>query len=138
MNKKGGKMDSQITVLPKDQKQVVAKTMLDLNVSAKNIADILGVHRATVYRYSDKPTKPELQQFATELKTLMSVKQQTLLAKVIKRMEDIIDDKGDDSFDLRSLSAVFLTLKKTTQSLVDIKNEEASHRLLDKYRPAEI
>ena len=127
-----------MTVLPKDQKQIVAKTMLDLNVSAKNIADILGVHRATVYRYSDKPTKPELRQFATELKTLMSVKQQTLLAKVIKRIEEVIDDKKDDSFDLKSLSAVFLTLKRSTESIVDIKNQEESHRLADKYRPVEI
>jgi predicted DNA-binding protein YlxM (UPF0122 family) len=116
-------MDSQnnTAILPKDTKQVVAKTMLSLDISASEIADTLGIHRSSVYRYSDKPTPDDLRHFETELTVLMSIKQKQVLAKIIKQMERIIDDKEADSVSLKALATAYLVLKKTTGHLEDIE-----------------
>jgi len=57
-------------VLSQPEKQVMAKTLLDLNYSASEIASILGLYRATVYRYREKPVPSGLLKFPPRIKNL--------------------------------------------------------------------
>lgn len=77
--------------VPKEQKQVLAKSLLDLNYSATKIAEILRIGRATVYRYAETPTPDDLRQFETELRTMIYAKQAEILAKVLMSIEDSLD-----------------------------------------------
>jgi len=94
--------------LTKEQARTFAKTAFDLNLPAKEIADLLGVHRSTVYRYSEQPTSEEMQQFATEIKQLINVKRYVALAKLLKKIEKLSD--GSDG--IRDVSYAFDTLNK--------------------------
>jgi predicted transcriptional regulator len=107
--------------LTKDQKQVVAKTLFDLNVSAQEVADTLGVNRSTVYRYSEKPVPAELRQFATEMKVIFSLKQQQIMAKILKNIEEVIGSTDD----IRGLVGAYEVLKRHTQSVYEIKRQAA-------------
>lgn len=106
--------------LTKQQSYIIAQVMLDLNYSATEIAKELGISRATVYRYGEKPVPEELRQFATEIKTLFAIKQQQLLAKIIKNIEEMVD-KTDD---IRTLIVAFEVIKKHTPSLYEIHKEK--------------
>ncbi len=110
----------EVEVLPKDKKLVVAKVMLDLNYSATEIARVLKVNRATVYRYGEKFLPEDLRQFATEIETLFSVKQLQLLAKIIKNIEDLVDQTDD----LKALISAYELLKRHTPSLYEIYKEK--------------
>ena len=103
-------------IIPKDQKKAIAKTLLDLNCSATEIAELLNIDRSTVYRYSQQPTSEELQQFATEIKTIFAIKQFKLIAKILKRMDALVDR----SFDLKALINAFNVVKSHTQSIYEI------------------
>jgi predicted transcriptional regulator len=103
-------------IIPKDQKKMLAKTLLDLNCSATEISELLNIDRSTVYRYSQQPTSEELQQFATEIKTIFAVKQFKLIAKILKRMDALVER----SFDLKALTNAFNIIKSQTQSIYDI------------------
>jgi len=109
--------------MPKDKKQAVAKTLLDLNYSATEIAEILGIHRTTVYRYAEKPLNDDLLQFSTEIQTLFTMKQYQLMAKILKNIEEIVD-KTDD---LRAMIVTYQVLKQHTPTLYQIKSDE-EHR----------
>lgn len=107
-------------ILPKDQKQAVAKALLDLNYSALEIAETLGIHRATVYRYRDKPLPEDLRQFATEIKALFAAKQQQVLAKILKKIEDLVEWADD----IKTLIVAFEAIKRHTDNLYDIDKEK--------------
>jgi len=107
-------------LLPKDKKQAVAKALLDLNYSAMEIAETLGIHRATVYRYKDKPLPPDLRQFATEIKTMFAIKQQVILAKILKNIEELADQTDD----IRGLVVAFEAIKRHTPTLYEISKEQ--------------
>jgi predicted transcriptional regulator len=110
-----------LTILNKDQKQVVAKSLMDLNYSATEISRLLDIDRTTVYRYSKEPTPEDLQQFATEFKTSLMMKQHLILAKIIRRIDQLVDR----TFDLKGLLKAYEIIKPHTQSLYDIhKNAE--------------
>jgi len=94
---------------PKEQRKIIAKTLLDLNYSATEIAQLLSIDRSTVYRYSKQPVKAELQQYATEIRMIFSAKQHQMLAKILKRMEVLIKK----TYDLRALIAAFNMLKRS-------------------------
>jgi predicted transcriptional regulator len=94
--------------LTKEQVKTFAKTALDLNLPAKEIAKLLGIHRSTVYRYSDQPTPEELQQFATEIKQLVNVKRYVTLAKLLRKIESLSDSPEN----IRDISYAFDTLNK--------------------------
>lgn len=81
--------------LTKDQKQIIAKVGLDLNISAQKIANVLGVDRSTIYRYSEKATPEEMQQFETEIETYMNLRKQEILAKALIKIEKLIDEEWD-------------------------------------------
>jgi predicted transcriptional regulator len=108
--------------LSQPEKQVMAKTLLDLNFSATEIAETLGIHRATVYRYSDKPIPADLLQFATEIKVLLTLKQQGIVAKILKRIDILVER----SLDLRTLIVAFEVIKKHTGSLYDIEKQKST------------
>jgi len=116
-------------LLPKDQKQVVAKTLLDLNYSATEIAEILGIHRATVYRYKNKPIPEELRQFATEIKTMFTIKQQAILAKILKNIDELVDQTDD----IKALIAAFEVIKRHTPSLYEIRKEEENQEKQERW-----
>jgi predicted transcriptional regulator len=110
-----------LSIVGKDQKKVVAKALMDLNYSATEISDLLQIDRSTVYRYSKQPTPEELQQFATEIKTILNMKQYQIIAKVLKRIEFLVEK----SLDLRTLINAYSVIKSHTQSIYDIhKNSE--------------
>ncbi len=119
--------NSTIVFLPKDKKQVFAKTLLDLNYSASKIAETLGIHRATVYRYKNKPLPEDLRQFATEIKTMFTIKQQIILAKILKNIEEL----ADQTTDIRGLVSAFETIKRHTPSLYEIQKEKNSQEKWD-------
>ncbi len=120
-----------MALLPKDRKQVIAKTLLDLNYSASEIAGTLGIHRATVYRYRDKPLPKDLRQFATEIKTLFTIKQHQVLAKILKNIEELADQTDD----IRALVVAFEVIKKHTKTLYEIDKEK---RWQDKWEKSDI
>lgn len=101
--------------LSKDQKVVIAQVMLDLNYSASKIAEELKVDRSTVYRYGEKTLPEDLRQYATEIKTLFALKQQQLLAEILKSIEVKIRFS-----DLKSLIHAYEVLKVHTPTLNDI------------------
>lgn len=103
-------------IIPKDQKKMLAKTLLDLNCSATEISELLNIDRSTVYRYSQQPTSEELQQFATEIKTIFAMKQFQIIAKILKRLDFLVEK----SLDLRTLINAFNVVKTHTQSIYDI------------------
>lgn len=113
--------------LPVDKKQAMAKALMDLNFSATEIAETLGIHRVTVYRYAAKPVNGDLLQFATEIKTLFALKQNQLVAKILEKISEIIE-KTDD---IRGLILAYQVLKQHTPSLYEIKKEHDEHELLD-------
>jgi transposase len=123
LTKRKEQMDTEL--LPKDKKQAVAKALLDLNYAATEIAGILGVHRATIYRYKDKPLPEDLQQFATETKSLFSVKQQQILAKILKNIEILADQTND----IRALIIAFEVIKRHTSSLYDVDREDRNRKM---------
>ena len=102
-----------IETLPKEQKQVLAKVGLDLNISAQKIADVLGVHRTTVYRYAERPTPSDLRQFATEIRSMIFVKQQEVLADLLSKISTEIKD----TYDVRSLAFTYGVISKNQQEL---------------------
>jgi predicted transcriptional regulator len=102
--------------LSQPQKYVLAKVMLDLNFSASVIAEELGINRSTVYRYNDKPIAEDLQQYATEIKALFSIKQSQILSKILKKIETVTEKTED----LRALVSAFESIKKHTPSLYEI------------------
>lgn len=108
-----------IELIPKEQKEVVAKTLLDLNYSATQIARLLDIDRSTVYRYSKKPIKAELQQYATEIRMIFSVKQHQILAKILKRIDSLVEK----NFNLNALISVYKVLNGRTESLFDIHKD---------------
>lgn len=114
--------------LTKDQKVVIAQVMLDLNYSASKIAEELKVDRSTVYRYGERTLPEDLRQYATEIKTLFALKQQQLLAELLKSIE--VKMKFAD---LKSLIHAFEVLKVHTPSLYqihkDLKHEEKWDKL---------
>jgi len=114
-------------ILSKDKKQVVAKVMFDLNYSASEIAKELKIDRSTVYRYSEKPLPEELRQFATEIKTLFAIKQQQILAKILKNIEELADQTDD----MRALIVAFEVLKKHTPSLYEIHKNQKQQEKMD-------
>ena len=116
-------------LIPKNQKQVVAKTLLDLNCSATEIAKILGIHRATVYRYKNKPIPEELRQFATEIKTMFAIKQQAILAKILKNIEELVNQTDD----IKDLIAAFEVIKRHTPSLYEIRKEEENQEKQERW-----
>jgi len=109
-----------IDSLPRDKKQAVVKALLDLNYSASEIAETLGIHRATVYRYKDKPPPEDLRQFATEIKTMFAIKQQVILAKILKNIEELADQTDD----IRGLVVAFEAIKRHTLTLYEISKEQ--------------
>lgn len=108
------------SILPKYQKRAAIIALLDLNYSASEIAETLGIHRATVYRYKNKPLPEDLRQFATEIKTMFAIKQQIILAKILKNIEEL----ADQTTDIRGLVNAFEVIKRHTPSLYDIRKEE--------------
>ena len=115
----------------KDQRKVVAKTLLDLNYSAIEISRLLEIDRSTVYRYSKQPTPEELQQFATELKTIMSMKQHQILAKILRRIDQMVDK----TLDFKGLIKAYEIVKRHTQSLYDIQSNSEREKRWKKYFP---
>lgn len=94
--------------MTKKEKLVIAKVALGLNVPAAEIAKILGIHRATVYRYSDKNTPEDLQQFATEIATFLKIKQAKVVAVILRQLEKVAC-KSDN---LKDLTNSFEVLNK--------------------------
>jgi predicted DNA-binding protein YlxM (UPF0122 family) len=111
-----------IETLPKSQKVVVAQVMLDLDYSATEIAKELKIDRSTVYRYGEKELPEDLRQFATEIKSLFSIKQTQIIAKILKYIEDSLE-----TADLKSLIQAYEVIKRHTQSLYDL-NKEFRHQ----------
>ena len=109
----------EISQLPKDQKKAVARAMLDLNYSTSEIANTLGVHRATVYRYGEQLLPEDLRQFATDIKILFSIKQHQIIAKILKRIEFAVDRTTD----IRGLVTAFEAIKRHTATLYEIQKE---------------
>ncbi|HJX59227.1 MAG TPA: hypothetical protein VJ481_01560 [Patescibacteria group bacterium] len=107
-----------IDLVSKEQKKVIAKTLLDLNYSAIEIAEFLGINRSTVYRYGEQPTSKEMQHFATEIKTIFTVKQYRIIAKILARMEVLVER----TFDLKGLIKAFNSLGKSIQTSRDINS----------------
>lgn len=122
-------MDDQL--ISKDQKKIIAKTMLDLNYSATEIAELLNIDRSTVYRYSKEPTGDDLQQYATEIKTIFAVKQFQILAKILKR----IDFLSEKSLDLNTLIKAYSVIKQHTQSLYEIHKSSEHEKKWDRIVP---
>lgn len=136
------------SVYPKKNVKATAKILFDLNFSAKYISETLGIHRTSVYRYSRKPIPEELQQFATEIKVMYTVKQHLLMAKCMEHLEKLIPVQTDikdliaaikvfsdniNSVSLNQLSQVRSAEIETTDSFAEIirKNEafyEAIHK----------
>jgi hypothetical protein len=85
--------------ISKKKKQVIASVLRNLNISVKDISIMLGVHRATIYRYSKYSTPTELQHFATEIKSMFLIKQNLLLAKCLAQLDNLLPQQTD----LRSL-----------------------------------
>jgi predicted DNA-binding protein YlxM (UPF0122 family) len=119
---------SNTDLIPKDKKQAITQAMLDLNYSATEIAEELNIHRSTVYRYKDKPLSEDLRHFATEIKTLFSIKQSQILSKLLKK----IDEEVDDTYDMRALVSAFNIISKHTKSLHQIHKEALSDKRYDK------
>lgn len=94
--------------LTQPQRQAIAKTMLDLNYSATKIAEILGINRTTVYRYSAQPTEMEMQHFATEIKQLIFLKQQIIIAQLLRQIEKQLPDE----WDVKSLAILMRALSQ--------------------------
>lgn len=117
--------------LPKDQKKAITRAMLDLNYSAGEIANTLGIHRATVYRYGEQLLPEDLRQFATEIKILFSIKQHQIIAKVLKRIEFAVDRTTD----IRGLVSAFEAIKKHTTTLYEIQKEHKHQEKWDNLLP---
>ena len=115
-------------IIAKDEKKIIAKTMFDLNYSATDIAELLGINRSTVYRYSQQPTGEDLQQFATEIKTIFSIKQYQIIAKILKRMDTMVEK----TLDFKGLIKAFDILKKNTQSVYDIHKTSEHEKKWDR------
>lgn len=81
--------------LTKEQKKVIAQVGVDCNISATKIADILEIDRTTVYRYAEEATPEDLQQFATEIKTMFYIKQQEIIAKILIRLEENLHEEWE-------------------------------------------
>lgn len=113
--------------LTKDKKEIVAKTLLDLNYSATQIAELLDIDRSTVYRYSKKPAKADLQQYATEIKIIFTAKQQQILAKILKRMDQLVGR----TFDLKTLISAFKILKDYTGSMYELYKQDEREKKYD-------
>lgn len=122
-------IDKNIQLKSKDKKRVVAKALMDLNYSATEIAKLLEVDRSTVYRYNKQPTGKEMQQYATEIKTIFVAKQHQILAKILRKMEKLIT-KTDD---LRALIVAFKTIKEHTESFYDIYRDSEHTKKWDSY-----
>ena len=119
---------SSTDLVPKDKKQAISQAMLDLNYSATEIAKELDIHRSTVYRYKDRPLSEDLRHFATEIKTLFTIKQNQILSKLLKK----IDKEVEDTYDIRALVSAFNIISKHTKSLHQIHNEDISDKRYDK------
>jgi hypothetical protein len=91
------------------QKRVMAKTLLDLNVSATKVSDALGISRASTYRYAQKPTPDELRHFETEMRMMVFVKQTEILANILKSIGD-----GLCSSSMKDLVAAYAAIAKGT------------------------
>lgn len=109
-------MEENLSLLDKDRKQVIAKSLLDLNYSATEISRLLEIDRSTVYRYSKEPTPEELLQFATEFKTALMVKQHLILAKVLRKIEVMVDK----TLDFNAVLKAYEIMRTHTQSLYDV------------------
>ena len=120
---------TEFILLGKDQKRVVAKSLMDLNYSATEISRLLDVDRTTVYRYNKEPTPDELLQFATEIKTILSVKQFQILAKIVKRLDFLVEK----SLDLRTLINAYQIIKNHTPSLYTIYRDQEREKRMSKY-----
>lgn len=116
-----------LTVLPASQKQAIAKTMLDLDYRATEIAELLGIHRATVYRYGEKSLREGLRQYATELKALFTVKQTQIMAKILNELEKSIQYESNT----QHLINAFVALRRHTPSLYEIQKSDESNRRSD-------
>jgi transposase len=114
-------MDAELT-LPNDRKQAVTQALLDLNYSVTDIANKLQISRSTVYRYKEKPLSEDLLQFATEIKTMFSLKQNQILAEILSEIEKAVKEHPD----LKSLIAAFQIIKDNTLSLQRIQGEARS------------
>jgi predicted DNA-binding protein YlxM (UPF0122 family) len=119
-----------ISELPKDQKVALAQVMLDLNYSATEIAKELNIDRTTVYRYGEKTLNDDLQQFATEMKIIFTLKQRQILAKILTRIEQALWKS-----DIRGLILAFEVLSRHTPTLhqifKDARHEQKFGRVLD-------
>ena len=114
----------QINKLDTKKKQAIAKVMLDLNYSSSKIAEELGVDRSTVYRYGQKEIGDDLQQFATEIKTMFALNNLRLLAKIVKCIEGKMRLSS-----LRDLIKAYSVIKSHTPSLYNIhKDSEREKR----------
>ena len=74
----------------KKEKEVASKILVEEGYSVREVAKILGVEYTKVWRDSKKETPEELQQFATNFKEVLAKNKQLGLAKVLKRMHEII------------------------------------------------
>ena len=119
-------------ILDKQNLKTFAKTAFDLNMPAKDVADLLGIHRSTVYRYSEQPTPEEMQQFATEIKQLINVKRYVTLAKLLKKIESLSDNPES----IRDISYAFDTLNKRalyTESDSELEDKQVTFTITRGY-----
>jgi predicted transcriptional regulator len=114
-----------IPILPiasKIEKKAITHAMIDLNYAVTDIAKQLNINRSTVYRYRKEPLTKDLRHFATEIKIIFSIKQNQLLAKILKSIDEVIELTPD----LKSLINAFEVLKKHTSTLHQIHREDKS------------
>jgi predicted transcriptional regulator len=77
-----------LKLLPKPEKKVVAKVLTGKGFSLRMIGEMLGVSKDTVSRYSDNPTPDELIQFETEIESHFKIKENIVAAKALARMDE--------------------------------------------------
>lgn len=76
--------------LPKPEKQVVAKVLVDKGFSLREVERILGVSDSSVLKYSKLETPEELKQFQAELEVQFKTKESIVAAKALAVMDEKI------------------------------------------------
>jgi predicted transcriptional regulator len=81
-------MTDELKNLPKPAKVEATKALKELDFTFEQIADTLGIGERTAYRYIQEQTDEEWQEFGSQIKKLIKVKEEQVASKALSMIEE--------------------------------------------------
>lgn len=76
--------------LPKHQKKVTAKVLVQEGYSLREVEDILGISDSSASRYAQEETPENLKEFEAKIAKVFRVHEHRIAAKALRRLDDIV------------------------------------------------